>query len=207
MERKFSLEEIQGFYPKHRVINTDHHFLIKDYFNFGDFKLSAQIRQTQPLFKNGRPLLPTQPFSIHETDFSAAIGTSADCLHVQAWFGTLYAASAIHSEEILAFGDVTNVDTFLAIASYDHTQDWFRTGLPDDIAITRNANKFIKQYNPTTGAGRDIWLLSLSTAYIRPLWQQCMYQRQIIIDKSDQILKTTSFPTSKTVANASDIPA
>lgn len=207
MDKEFTLEEIQQFYPKHRVVNTDHHFLIKDYFNFGDFKLSAQIRKTQPLFKNGRPLLPTQPFSISETDFSVAIGTGADCLHVQGWFGTLYAASAMRSEEIFAFGDTTNVDTFLAIASYDHTQDWFRTGLPDDIKITQNAIKFIKQYNPATGAGRDIWLLSLSTAYIRPLWRQCTHQRQIIIDESDQILKTTSFPTLQPAAKKSEIPA
>lgn len=207
MEKEFTLEEIQQFYPRHRVINTDHHFLIKDYFNFGDFKLSAQIRKVQPLFKNGQPLLPTQPFSISDTDFAVAIGTNADCLHVQGWFGTLYAASALRQENTLAFGDSANADTFLAIASYDQTQDWFRTGLPDNIAITQKAIKFIKQFNPATGAGQDIWLLSIATAYIRPLWHQCSHQRQIIIDGSEQFLQPTSFPKSQPTANASSIPA
>ena len=207
MEKEFTLEEIQHFYPDHKVINTDHHFLIKDYFDFGDFKLSAQIRKVQPLFKNGRPLLPTQPFSISETDFSVAIGTGADCLHVQGWFGILYATNAMRSEEVFAFGNPDHADTFLAIASYDRTQNWFRAGLPDDIAITQNAIKFVKQYESDTGAGQDIWLLSLSTAYIRPLYRQCMYQRQIIIDESDRLLRTTSFPQLQPVANVSDIPA
>lgn len=206
MEKEFTLEEIQGFYPKRKVIDTGHHFLIKDYFDFGKFKLSAKIRKEQPLFKNGNPLLATQPFHISETAFSVAIGTSADCLHVKGWFGDYYETTK-NSGPYLSLGDITRATVFFAVAEYDQTQNWFRQGVDPEILTAENAIKFVKHDNPATGAGHDIWLLDITTADVRTLWQQCIHQRQTIIDRSEAYLKTTSFPKSTIAANASDVPA
>ena len=205
MEREFTLEEIQQSYPKRKIVDTGHHFLIKDYFDFGEFKASAKIRKEQPLFKNGQPLLPTQPFHISETEFSVAIGTSADCLHVQGWFGDYYEANKA-SGPYISFGDITRATVFFAVAEYDQTQNWFRQGISADILTAKNAIKFVKHEDSDTGAGYDIWLLDITTAGIPTLWQQCVHQRQTVIDCSEAYLKTTSFP-KKTAVDVSNIPA
>ncbi len=205
MEKDFTLEEIQKFYPKHKITDTGHHFLVKDYYQYGDFKLSAKVRKSLPLFKNGNPILPTQPFCITDTRFSVAIGTGADCLHVQAWFGNFYSANK-RAEAYFAFGDITQAQHMLAVAYWDQTQNWFRRGVDGDILRARQAIAFSKN-QCDNGAGQDIWILNISEAAIPELWRECIYQRQIIIENSDILLKTTtSFPTSQT-AKANNVPA
>lgn len=107
----------------------------------------------------------------------------------------------------LSLGDIAHATVFFAIAKYDQAQNWFRQGVDPEILPAKNAVKFVKHNDPATGTGYDIWLLDITTAAIHTLWQQCIHQRQTIIDRSEAFLKTTSFPKTQSAANASDIPA